>query len=100
MPRLDLGLPGLFCLLILPGFSGLEVAPRRYSAIVRVSDASIKQRNKTMIISTHNNTAYTVTKTEDGQFRAAFKDSQGNLVTVTHKLRRVAVACIKSHIED
>jgi len=52
MPRLDLGLPGLFCLLILSGFSGLGVAPRRYSAIVRVSDASNnKQRDETMRLS-------------------------------------------------
>ena len=64
MPRLDLGLPGLFCLLILSGFSGLGLAPRRYSAIVRVSDASNhKQRNETMKIAQNGQVTVTDTNT-------------------------------------
>lgn len=47
MPWLDLGLPGLFCLLILYEFSGLGVAPGRYSAIVRVSDANNNNNKQT-----------------------------------------------------
>lgn len=48
----------------------------------------------------HNGTAYTVRKTESGQFVAAYRTASGCVVSVTHKLRRVAVACIKSHIDD
>ena len=47
----------------------------------------------------HNGIAFTVRKL-DGEFRAAYRDCRGNLVDVTSRLRRVAVACIKSHIDD
>ena len=49
----------------------------------------------------HNGTAYTVRKLETGEYRAAYRDPRtGALVSVTHKLQRIAVACIKSHIEE
>jgi hypothetical protein len=48
----------------------------------------------------HCSIAYTIRKASDGTFIAAFRDRNGCFVTVSHKLRRVAVACIKGHIED
>jgi putative aminopeptidase FrvX len=47
----------------------------------------------------HNGTAYTVQKV-DGMFQAAYRDAWGNVVVVKNKLKRVAVASIKAHIDD
>ena len=52
-----------------------------------------------MTSKTHNGTAYTIRKTEDGRFSACAK-IEGQLVEVRNDKRRVAEACIKGHIDD
>ena len=47
----------------------------------------------------HNGIAYTIRKLETGLFSAVARIN-GQRVEVQHELKRVAEACIKSHIED